>query len=95
MDYAYSYIQDSGVTTEDKYPYMGAFQKCLAYGGQFKIKGFVDLKDCNQVANSLMKIPIAVAVDASKFYSYKSGVFNGCSSQPMLNHAFALVGMTS
>lgn len=24
MDYAYSYIQDSGVTTEDKYPYLGA-----------------------------------------------------------------------
>jgi cathepsin L len=47
MDYVYSYIQDSGVTTEDKYPYMAAFQKCLAYGGEYKIKGFVDLKDCN------------------------------------------------
>ncbi len=41
-----------------------------------------------------MKIPIAVAVDASKFYIYKRGVFNGCSSQPMFNHVFALVGMT-
>ncbi len=47
MDYAYSYIKDAGVQTEDNYPYMGAFQKCLAYGGQYKIKGFVDLKDCN------------------------------------------------
>ena len=33
MDYAYSYIKASGVTTEDKYPYIGAFQKCLTYGG--------------------------------------------------------------
>ncbi len=44
---------------------------------------------------ALLKIPIAVAVDASKFYNYKSGVFNDCSSKPMLNHALALVGMTS
>lgn len=33
MDYAYSYIKDSGVTTENLYPYLGAFQKCLTYGG--------------------------------------------------------------
>ena len=42
-----------------------------------------------------MNIPIAVGVDASKFYSYKGGVFNGCSDNPQLNHAFGLVGMTA
>jgi hypothetical protein len=42
-----------------------------------------------------MSIPIAVAVDATSFYNYKSGVFSGCAAKPNLNHAFALVGMTS
>lgn len=53
------------------------------------------MKSCNDVANALMKIPIAVGVDASKFYTYKSGVFSDCSTTPRLNHAFALVGMSS
>lgn len=47
------------------------------------------------MASALLKIPIAVAVDATKFYNYKSGVFSDCSTKPLLNHAFALVGMTS
>lgn len=33
MDNAYSYIKDAGATTEKLYPYLGAFQKCLTYGG--------------------------------------------------------------
>ena len=40
-----------------------------------------------------MNIPIAVAIDASKFYNYKSGIFT-CDSTFNLNHAFTLVGMT-
>jgi len=95
MDGGYQYIRDKGVTTEDKYPYKGVNQKCIVDGGEYKVKGFVDVPDCKGVANSLMSIPIAVAVDASKFYSYKSGVFNTCADKPSLNHAFALVGMTS
>lgn len=55
----------------------------------------MDMKDCKSLGAALLKIPVAVAVDASKFYNYKSGVFNDCSSKPMLNHALALVGMTS
>ena len=66
----------------------------MAYGGQFKIKGLVEVKDCANLARELMNIPIAVGVDASKFYNYKSGVFTDCSVNPNLNHAFTLVGMT-
>lgn len=95
MDSAYQYIRDKGVTTEAKYPYKGVNQICITDVGEFKVSGFVNIKDCNQLAKSLMEIPIAVGVDASKFYTYRSGVFNGCSDKPMLNHAFALVGMTA
>ena len=95
MDSSYKYIKDKGITTEDKYPYKGAFQKCIVDGGEYKVNGFVDIKDCKTLASALLKIPIAVAVDATKFYNYKSGVFNDCSSKPQLNHALAFVGMTS
>jgi hypothetical protein len=59
------------------------------------VKGFVDIKDCKTLASSLMKIPIAVAVDATKWYNYKSGVFSDCNDKVMLNHAVALVVMTN
>lgn len=95
MTYAYKYIADKGVTTDSSYPYKGAYQKCAFDGGEYTIKGFKEMKDCTSIANALYNIPIAVAVDASKFYNYKSGVFSDCSPSPQLNHAFALVGMTN
>jgi cathepsin L len=95
MTYAYKYIADKGVTTDSSYPYKGAYQKCAFDGGEYTIKGFKEMKDCTAIANALYNIPIAVAVDASKFYNYKSGVFSDCSPSPQLNHAFALVGLTN
>ncbi len=94
MENAFSYIKDKGITTEEKYPYKGAYQKCIVDGGEYFVKGFVDIKDCKTLASSLLKIPVAVAVDASKFYNYKNGVFTGCIDKPMINHAITLVGMT-
>ena len=95
MENGYQYIKAKGLTTEENYPYKGIYQKCIVDGGDYKVNGFTTMKDCKSVESALLKIPIAVAVDASKFYNYKSGVFTDCSSKPMLNHAFALVGMTS
>lgn len=95
MENGFDYIKDKGITTDSKYPYKGAYQKCVIDGGEYKVKGHVNIKDCTSLANSLLKIPISVAVDASQFYNYKGGVFSGCSSKPQLNHAFTLVGMTA
>jgi cathepsin L len=50
MDGSYNYIKDKGVITEDKYPYKGVNQKCAIDGGDFKIKGFVDIRDCANLA---------------------------------------------
>ncbi len=54
----------------------------------------MEVKDCVNLARELINIPIAVAVDASKFYSYQSGIYTDCSTSPRLNHAFTIVGMT-
>lgn len=39
-----------------------------------------------------MNRPISVAVDATKWAFYKSGVFSGCDT--MLNHGVLLVGVS-
>lgn len=94
MANGFQYIRDKGITTEDSYPYKGVNQKCATNEGEYRIKDFVDIKDCKTLASALLKIPVAVAVDASKFYNYKGGLFTGCSDKPSLNHALTLVGMT-
>lgn len=47
---SYKYIKDKGIITEDKYPYKGVYQKCAINGGDFKVKGFVEIKDCTNLA---------------------------------------------
>ena len=62
----------------------------------YSIKGFTDVKHdktCNALANDVMSRPISVAVDATNWSSYKSGVFNNCKTS--LNHGVLLVGVSS
>jgi cathepsin L len=44
--------------------------------------------------NAVAKVgPIAIAVDASNWHSYESGIFNGCNQEnPDINHGVVLVG---
>jgi len=60
------------------------------------IYGFVDLPS-NQMAPVMAHIatagPLGVAVDASTWPSYESGVFKGCNqTNPDLDHAVQLIG---
>ena len=49
---------------------------------RFKIKSFQDVSDgilkkvCSSLANAIINNTVSVAVDANKWSSYKSGVFN-------------------
>jgi hypothetical protein len=93
MDYAFRYIKDKGIIEDSKYPYVGKFQKCQIDGGNFKISGYIDVNNCNNLATAIMKQPVSVAVDMIPFVQYKSGVFT-CPTKFTLNHAMLLVGMT-
>ncbi len=90
MDYAFKFVKDNGIVTEDKYPYNATQHACKIPSGPYKISGFTDVKNCNALADAILKRPISIAVDASNWSSYKSGVFNNCKSQ--LNHGVLLVG---
>jgi len=91
MDNAFKYIRDKGIKLESEYPYKAVKQTCSATaGGAFKISGFVDINNCNTLASELNGRPISVAVDATNWSPYKTGVFNNCKTS--LNHGVLLVG---
>lgn len=92
MDNAFKYVKANGIVHEDEYPYKAVKQTCSKNSGPFKIGGFTDIKDCNTLATALTGRPISVAVDATNWSPYKSGVFNNCKTS--LNHGVLLVGVT-
>jgi hypothetical protein len=92
MDNAFKYVKDHGILHEDEYPYKAVKQTCSKNAGPFKIGGFVDIKNCNDLASALTGRPVAIAVDATNWSPYKSGVFNNCKTS--LNHGVLLVGVS-
>jgi C1A family cysteine protease len=93
MDNAFKYVKDHGILQESEYPYKAVKQACQKpAGGPFKISGFTDIKDCNTLASAVAGRPIAVAVDATNWSTYKTGVFNNCKTS--LNHGVLLVGVS-
>lgn len=92
MDNAFKYVKANGIVHEDEYPYKAVKQACSKNAGPFKISGYTDIKDCNTLASSLTGRPISVAVDASNWSGYKSGVLGTCTKN--LNHGVLLVGTT-
>ena len=93
MDNAFKYVKAQGIVTEAEYPYKAVKQTCKINQGPFKISGFTDVKNCNDLASALDGRPVSVAVDATNWSAYKSGVFNNCKTS--LNHGVLLVGVTS
>jgi len=92
MDNAFKFVKDHGIVLESEYAYKAVKGTCQKTGGDFKISGYTDIKDCNTLATALAKWPVSIAVDATNWSSYKSGVFKNCSNK--LNHGVTLVGVS-
>ena len=92
MDNAFKYARDHGLTTEAAYPYKAVKQNCATNSGSYKISGYTDVSGCTNLANAITGRPLSVAVDATNWSPYKSGVFNNCKTT--LNHGVLLVGIT-
>lgn len=92
MDNAFKFVKDHGIVHESEYPYKAVKQTCSKNSGDFKISGFTDVKNCNDLATAVTGRPVSVAVDATNWSPYKSGVFNNCKAS--LNHGVLLVGIT-
>jgi C1A family cysteine protease len=97
MSFAYDYILDHKINSEDKYPYKGVDQKCkskLKDHGDYTIKGCVQVEsNVDGLVKSIRTQPVAIAFYVQDdFFSYTSGVYNPkkCNGQP--NHGVLAVG---
>lgn len=90
MDSAFDYGKDKGLVDTNSYPYVARDQACKIDGGSIKLSGYVDVAGCNNLLNALAARPISVAVDASVWSAYRSGVLSNCGLN--VNHGVLLVG---
>ena len=93
MDNAFKFVRDNGIVHEDEYPYKAVKQTCKMTTGAYKIAGFTDVKSCNDLGNAIQSQVVSVAVDATNWSRYSSGVFNNCKTG--LNHGVTLVGINA
>lgn len=93
MDYAFAYVRDKKLASGTDYPYTGRDGTCQSKNKSFKLSGFTDVNGCSDLASKISNHPISVAVDASNWSFYKSGVFNNCKTS--LNHGVTLAGVDS
>lgn len=93
MDSAFDYVQANGITDQASYPYVARDQACAKNGGPNKITGYVDVPGCDNLLNALNQRPVSVAVDASNWSLYRTGVLSNCGTA--INHGVLLVGVTN
>ena len=91
MTNAFKFVKDKGIVHEDEYPYVARQNTCKQATGPFKISGFTEVRDCASLGNAIQSRVVSVAVDASNWSRYSSGVFSNCGTG--LNHGVTLVGV--
>lgn len=97
MPMAFEYLKTCGLVGEDDYPYRGIQGQCQnkdCHGDRIvKSWAATTVGSADSLASALMNQPVSVAVDASAFQLYHSGVFTqsaNCAGQ--LNHGVLAVG---
>ena len=88
---SFKFVKDNGIVLEDQYAYRAVKGTCSQPTGSFKVSGYTEIRDCNALAAAVVQWPVSVAVDASNWSRYSSGVFTNCGTG--LNHGVTLVGV--
>ena len=90
-----TYIREKGLVAAAEYPYKGAKGNCLRETGPFKpVYTHVEFNGCQNIQNGLYGSPLTVAVNAKDWQTYRSGIYNGCTSTEV-NHDIFLVGVNA
>jgi len=96
---AFDWAKDNGLNLLSRQAYT-ATSNCPQKGfleakPAVKIQGYVHLTD-NNARNAMAALitagPLAVGVAASTWFTYSSGIFNGCSKDATIDHAVLMVG---
>jgi len=95
MQTAFQYIEEKGIESDAKYPYKARDQTCKYDTGSVVAKvGNVQCYEDNTVEDTKQYLnsvgPLAIAVDATDFQSYDSGILK-CNAYS-LDHGVLLVG---
>jgi len=101
MDYAFEYVEQNPLMTEQEYPYTGhhsTFSRCKyeKSKGVGHVKSYKDVprKNVEQMKAAVMKGPVSVAIEADKsvFQSYRHGVITSSACGKKLDHGVLAVG---
>jgi C1A family cysteine protease len=98
MTNAYNYIiKHGGICSESAYPYTARTGTCkdTQCTSVATLTGFTNVAtgSVTGLQNACNIEPVSIAVDASNFASYRSGIFSNCGTS--LNHGITLVGYVS
>lgn len=92
MSGALKWIKANSITTESAYPYTGKDGTCRTKTGAYTIGSVKTSSGCSALQADIKTQPTSVAVDATNWSSYRSGVFSNCAKN--LNHGVLAVGWT-
>uniref|UniRef100_A0A7S4R2E2 Peptidase C1A papain C-terminal domain-containing protein n=1 Tax=Alexandrium monilatum TaxID=311494 RepID=A0A7S4R2E2_9DINO len=92
---AFEFIMKHGIAVEPRTGNLMSVPSCRHEGRRATVSNFVVLP-VNREEPLLAAIatagPVVVTVDAEKWYSYKSGIFDSCRPDAIVNHAVLAVG---
>lgn len=91
MNHAFEFIKAKGIPTEKDYPYIAKVDICKSYTPFVTISSYTNSRDLEK---DITQQPISVAVDASTWAKYKSGILT-CEGTLSLDHGVLLVGSYS
>jgi C1A family cysteine protease len=94
MESAYLYIEDNGLALDRDYPYTAEDGTCKQVSRPIKLASYQqeEVGSCEQLSRFIQSRPVAVAVDASVWGPYKSGIISECGKA--VNHGVLVVGAT-
>ena len=76
------WAKDKGINEVGKYAKYDA-KKALRCGnstGSFKVKSYVTVGTCSDLAHAITQHPVSVAVESNDYMkNYKKGIFSDCS----------------
>jgi C1A family cysteine protease len=89
------FAKEKGLVTQTSYPYVGVKGTCKNATGNYKLDfNILESNGCEEIKTNLYKTPMTIAVNAQTWQSYRSGIYNGCTSTEV-NHDVYLIGVST
>jgi hypothetical protein len=68
MDFAFNYVADHGITTEDAYPYTGRDGTCETFTSSVKNTGHTDVasESVSEMLAAVALHPVSIAIEADR-----------------------------